>query len=57
MQASGEEGAVLHANAGFVDDPSGTPAWGHLELLAFSSWPCAIAYRIVALTRPDAIAG
>jgi hypothetical protein len=56
MQASGEEGAVLEARAGFVDDPSGAPAWVHLELLAFSGWPCAIAYRIVALTAPDAIA-
>jgi hypothetical protein len=57
VQASGEQGAVLQASAGFVDDPSGAPTWVHLELLVFSNWPCAIAYRIVALSAPDAIAG
>jgi hypothetical protein len=56
IQASGDQGAILEASASFVDDPSGTPAWVHLQLQAFSSWPCAIAYRIVALTPTDAIA-
>ena len=56
IQASGEQGAVLAAAGSFVDDPSGAPAWVHLQVQAFSSWPCAISYRIVALTAPDAIA-
>jgi hypothetical protein len=56
VQASGEQGAVLDVATGFVDDPSGAPAWVHVQLQAFMSWPCAIAYRIVALTPPDAIA-
>jgi hypothetical protein len=58
LQASGSEtSAVIAASAGFVDDPSGAPTWVHVKLNAFSQWPCAIAYRIVALTPPDAIAG
>ncbi len=56
VQASGDQGAVLEATAGFLDDPSGVPAWVHLQLQAFMNWPCAIAYRIVALTSPAAIA-
>jgi hypothetical protein len=56
IQASGDQGAILEAAASFVDDPSGAPAWVHLQLQAFSSWPCAIAYRIVAVTPTDAIA-
>jgi hypothetical protein len=56
IQASGDQGAILDAAASFVDDPSGAPAWVHLQLQAFSSWPCAIAYRIVALTPTAAIA-
>jgi hypothetical protein len=57
LQASGSEvSALIEVAAGFVDDPSGAPTWVHLQLHAFSHWPCAIAYRIVALTPPDAIA-
>jgi hypothetical protein len=56
LQASGEHSAILAAEAAFVDDPSGAPAWIQLRISAHSGWPCAVAYRVVALTSPDAVA-
>ena len=53
LQASGETGVVLGAEAAFADDPSGAPAWIQLHVHAFGSWPCGIAYRVVALTQPE----
>jgi hypothetical protein len=55
LQASGEQAAVLGAWASFGDDPSGSPAWVHLQISAFAHWPIAVAYRVVALTAPDAV--
>jgi hypothetical protein len=53
-RAMGENGALVETVAAFVDDPSGAPTWVNLRLLAHSSWPCGISYRVVALTGLDA---
>jgi hypothetical protein len=52
--AIGESGALLEAVAAFVDDPSGSPTWVNLRVLAFSGWPLGFSYRVVALTSTDA---
>jgi hypothetical protein len=57
LQASGEQSVIFGAEAAFVDDPSGAPAWVRLHISAHTGWPCAVAYRVVALTVPDAVAG
>jgi hypothetical protein len=56
LQASGEQGVILSAEAAFVDDPSGTPTWVQLHIAAYAHWPFAVVYRVVALTAPDAVA-
>ena len=56
LQATGEGGAVLRATASFADDPSGSPTWIQLRFEAYGPWPFGIAYRVVALTAPDAAA-
>ena len=50
----GENGGVVEMVAAFVDDPSGTPAWLNLRVLAHGGWPFGITYRVVALTAVDA---
>ena len=56
LAASSEQSLIVAAGASFVDDPSGAPAWVQLQVSAHSGWPLAIAYRVVALTAPDAVA-
>ena len=56
LAAGGEESAIIAADAAFVDHPSGAPAWVQLQISAHSGWPLAVAYRVVALTAPDAVA-
>ena len=55
MQASGDTGAILGAEAAFVDDPSGSPTWIQLHVSAHSGWPFAVSYRVVALVPPEAV--
>lgn len=55
LRAAGDTGAIINADAAFVDDPSGTPTWIHVRLQAHIGWPAAVGYRIVAVTPLDAV--
>jgi hypothetical protein len=56
LQACGEQSAILTADAAFADDPSGSPTWIQLRITAHGGFPLAIAYRVVALVAPEAVA-
>ena len=53
---SGEVGAIVHAAASYVDDPSGAPTWIQLRLVGHLGWQGGVSYRVVALTPVDAVA-
>lgn len=55
LRATGEHGAITRFTAAFVDDPSGSPAWLHVQFEANAPWPFGISYRIVAVTPVDAV--
>ncbi len=55
LRAAGDTGAIIHAAASFVDDPSGAPTWIQVRLQAHIGWPAGVGYRIVALTATGAV--
>lgn len=55
LAGSGEHAAIVDAAAVFADDPSGAPTWIQVHIRASIGWPAGVAYRIVALTPPDAV--
>lgn len=57
LRGAGDTGVITRAVAAFTPDPSGQPSWVHLYLHGHLGWPAAVSYRIVALTRPDAVLG
>ena len=56
LRGAGEVGAVVHAAAAWVDDPSGSPTWIQLRLVGHLGWQGGVSYRVVVLTPPDATA-